>query len=1100
MNTRFRFGAWLVDPMANSIETADEKRQMEPRTMEVLVALCSARGAILSGEELLKKCWGSTLSGDSPLHKAIAQLRRVLGDSASVPRYIETIRMRGYRTVAPLEFDKPPDTGRRDWQGGSPFRGLLAFDAGHADVFFGRDEVTRKLVDAAAAQMRANLALLLLLGPSGAGKTSVVQAGLLPSLLRSRQAHDPAEPALLASAAFDLFDQGEQTLFTALAGTLLDLQWDDTLAFPGENAVALGRRLEHDCAAAIHPLRVALAPHLAERPMLRFGIFIDRFEALFNAGRIKDAERRAFLDTLEQLARSDCMLLVLACRNDFYPHIAEYPLLTAGKRNGGHFDLEPPGFGDIAQMIRRPAAAAGLSFEVDPGNGVGLDDVLCASAAGRPDALPLLQYCLQELYRLRTDGGVLGFAAFHQLGDLDGAIGQRAEQVVLGLGEPQRAALPHILSLLVILSDDGVNASSRRAPWSALRDEAARQAVTALIESRLFVSDLAGETPVFGIAHDAILRRWPRVTGWIAAHRHALAARARLVQHAGRWHGAGRPLDLLLPPGKMLDEARELQQAGTWLLSPQEHELIAVSHQRVRQRERMRMCALALIVALALLASALGASALLAKRAADARRQEAEGLLDFMLGDFSDKLRPLGRLDLLESVSGKALQYLSGSDGADLSQAALTLRAKGLQTIGEVGRSRGDPNQALAALARAETILQRQLRMAPRDTAVLKNLGANAYWVALIHKDHNDWQGAESASRAYLGYADRLHAVEPANPEWWAEQSYAHNARGTLALRRGQPELAIPQFVASIDLKRRALARTPASSTIAAELADSYSWLASARELLGDLGAAQQLYAHEMVLTRQLRERAPTESMWIYRQVVALQHRALIGTALGLDASTLRDYDEAGRLFAPLVEQDARNLVWRSELVNLEQERLRLLQRDAGTAAASLLPRLAEVHRRFLDLLAIDPRNGTWVRREAMARTRMAAALQESGMAETARAEVDKALASLRALTIHNPSDLNARLALIDSLLLAAAMQPAADVAPVCRQAAALIERDAGSTSNYKILDAWVRVNTCLGRQALAGQAAARLESMGYRDSAFIRFMTAHGARYASAR
>lgn len=1100
MNARFRFGAWLVDPMANSIETADEKRQMEPRTMEVLVALCGARGAILSGEELLKKCWGSTLSGDSPLHKAIAQLRRVLGDSASVPRYIETIRMRGYRTVAPLEFDDATAAARRDWQGGSPFRGLLPFDAGHADVFFGRDDVTRKLVDAAAAQVRADLALLLVLGPSGAGKTSVVQAGLLPSLLRGRRAHDPADPALLAAAAFDLFDQGEQTLFTALAGTLLDLQWDDTLAFPGENAVALGRRLEHDCAAAIHPLRTALAPHLAERPMLRFGIFIDRFEALFNAGRIKDAERRAFLDTLEQLARSGCVLLVVACRNDFYPQIAEYPLLTAGKRNGGHFDLEPPGFGDIAQMIRRPAAAAGLSFEVDPGNGVGLDDVLCASAAGRPDALPLLQYCLQELYRLCTGDGVLGFAAFHQLGDLEGAIGQRAEQVVLGLDEVQRAALPHILSLLVVVSDDGVNASSRRAPWSALGNDAARETVTALIESRLFVSDLAGDTPVFGIAHDAILRRWPRVTGWIAAHRNALAARARLARHAGRWHGAGRPPDLLLPPGKMLDEARELQQAGTWLLSVQERELIALSHQRVRQRERMRVSALALIVALALLASALGVSALLAKRAADTRRQEAEGLLDFMLGDFSDKLRPLGRLDLLESVSGKALQYLSGSDGADLSQAALTLRAKGLQTIGEVGRSRGDPKQALDALARAEAILQRQLRMAPRDTAVLKNLGANAYWVALIHKDHNDWQRAEQASRAYLDHADRLHAVEPDNPEWWVEQSYAHNALGTLALRRGMPGQAAPQFTASIDLKRRALARTPDAADIVDQLADSYSWLASAREQLGDLRSAQALYAQEMRLVRRLRARAPTESMWIYREVLALQHRAVIGNALGQDADALRDYGEAKRLFAPLVEQDAHNLVWRSELATVEQERLRFLQRAAVAAPDAVLPQLHAVHRTFLDLLAIDPRNAAWVRREAIARSRKAAALFESGQRQAARHEADAALASLRSLYARNPSDLSGRLALVDALLLTAAMQPAFDAAPLCEQASVMIEREASGTSNYTVLDAWARINACLHRQAPAAGAIARLDSMGYREQAFVRFAAAQGARQASAR
>ena len=653
MKTAFQFGDWLVDPESHTIEAEGDKRQMEPRTMAVLVALCTARGTLLSSDELLTKCWGSTLSGDSPLHKNIAQLRRLLGDSASAPRYIETVRMRGYRTVAALDFTVPEQASRKQWHAGSPFRGLLAFDADHADVFFGRDDAIRQLVDAASAQVASGLALLLVLGPSGSGKTSVIQAGLLPALARAPRT---AALRLLGSTTFDLFDQGEQTLFTALGGALLDLQWEDKWAFTGENATSLGARLEHDCASVVAELVAELGTQ-SDTTSARFGIFIDRFEALFNASRVDDAARAAFLRALDHLARSSAVLLVIACRNDFYPNIAQVPLLTENKRHGGHADLAPPGFADIAQMIRRPAAAARLRFDTDTATGASLDDVLCASAAGRPDALPLLQYCLHELYRLRTPDGVLGFDAFHELGDLEGAIGQRAEQVVLGLDDAQRAALDHIMSLVIILSPDGVNVSSQRVPWPALRDEAARQAVTQLIDARLFVSDLVGGTPVFGIAHDAILRRWPRMTGWIAAHRSALGVRSRLTQQTARWREEGRRNDLLLPSGKLLDEARSLQQAGVWSLNDDECELIATSHRRERQRGRGRMAALVLMVALAVLAVGMGISAQLAKRAEQQRRSEAEGLMDFMLGDFADKLRPLGRLDLLESVSGKALQY-----------------------------------------------------------------------------------------------------------------------------------------------------------------------------------------------------------------------------------------------------------------------------------------------------------------------------------------------------------------------------------------------------------------------------------------------------------
>lgn len=1084
MKAPFRFGEWLVDPSTNSIAMEAAKRRMEPRAMELLVALCGARGAVLSSDELLTQCWGSTVSGDSPLHKTIAQLRRALGDSASKPRYIETIRMRGYRTVAPLDFSVAPGTGHKRWHAGSPFRGLLAFDEAHAEVFFGRDDAIRQLVEAAGAQVRTGLSLLLVLGPSGSGKTSLVQAGLLPALQRAQA---DAEPAIVASTTFDVFDQGRQTLFTALAGALLDLQWEDRWAFTGENAVALGARLETSCTGVIAELEATL-PRQA-RPGARFAIFIDRFEALFNPTRIAEPERLAFLQTLEQLARSKVALIVVACRNDFYPSIAQYRLLTEGKRHGAHVDLEPPGVRDIAQMIRRPAAAAGLAFGTDPVSGAGLDEVLCASAAGSPEALPMLQYCLEELYRMRNGENELGFDAFHRLGELEGAIGQRAEAAVLAMDEGQRDSLPHIMSLVTVLSSDGVNVSSQRAPWTSLRDEAARQAVLALIEARLFVSDLLAGTPVFGIAHDAILRRWPRMTDWIAAHRGALAVRGRLAQHAARWRDAGRPADLLLPGGTLLDEARSLRQDGVWSLTPHELELIDVSARRARQRERARKWAAILIVSLAALAMVLGTGAMLANRAAEQRRVAAEALLDFMLGDFSDKLRPLGKLDLLESVSGKALQFLRGSDGKDLSHAALTLRAKGLQIIGEVSRSRGLSQQALDAFVEAHKILNRQRSLAPRDLQVLKNLGDNAYWQAQIHKDRNDWDAAERALGDYLDFANQLNRVETDNPAWWVEQSYAHNNLGALAHMRGNPALAASQFAASIALKRRALARMPDAADVAAELADSYSWLASARETLGELGEAERLYGQEMALVLELCARFSDEPMWIYRQVRALQHRAAIALALGRDADALRDFDEAKGRFAPLVVRDPNNRAWQVELANMEQERLRIVARASG--AESLLPQLMQTHAVLQAALAMDPKNGAWARREAIARSRLGLALAARDTAR-ANAAIDGAVASLRALATANPGDLANRLALVEGLLLSASVKSLDENKRLtllkCQQAYGMIAADARVSRNYQILDPWVRVNYCLQNQESAKNGVQRLQAIGYRDSSFVLF------------
>ena len=925
-----------------------------------------------------------------------------------------------------------------------------------------------------------------MLGPSGSGKTSLIQAGLLAGLAPARAA---GELAVLAATTLDLVDLGAQTLSTALAGALLDLEWDGHLAFPGENALSLGARLERAGERVVADLAAVLAPHARARPGLRFALFIDRFEVLFNAARTDARARDAFMGVLEQLARSPAFVVVVACRNDYYPSIAKVPLLSEARRLGGHLDLAPPGVGDIPAIIRAPAAAAGLSFGIDPDTHARLDDVLCDSAANSPDALPMLQYCLQELYRLRTVTGELSFEAFRQLGELEGAIGQRAEQVVLQLSAEQRDALPHIMAQVVVLSSDDEQLGSQRAAWSALPHAAARQAVEALVEARLFVTDLVAGTPVFGIAHEAILRRWPRMADWIATHRGALRARGRLAQHARRWHDEGRPSDLLLPRGTLLAEAELLRHGGAVTLTDTEVECIAASAWRARQRQRLRLWALTLIVTLALLASLLGLSALSAKRSAEARRVQAEGLVDFMLGDLTDKLRPLGRLDFLDSVSGQALQYLRGTSNADLNASALTLRAKGLQMIGEIRRARGDSPGAIDALNQANAILLRQRRQAPGDPQVLKNLGANAYWIGQLHKDRNNLQAADAAWRDYLRFSNLLYELEPNNAEWWVERSYAHNNLGNLALLRGRPDLAVPQFLASIGLKQRALVREPGSRTVLAELADSYSWLASATQSLGRLEEARTLYADEMRLVLRLTEGAPEEALWTHRHAVALQHRAVIAMALGRDGDALRDYAQVRRLYASILEKDPEHRQWQAEQANFEHERLWLLARTAPPAA--LAAQLGAVHRTLHGMTVLDPQNVVWARRAAIARARLAAILLAAQQHGAAERELRGAVATLTSLYDRNPGNLNGRLALAEAQVLWSSLQSGQGdqrlAMSICQKIHGMLQAEATASRDYQVLDLWSRVNTCLGDRPALLLTAARLRQIGYLDRAYLQ-------------
>lgn len=1089
---QFLFGEWLVDPSTNSIHQSGERKQMEPRAMEVLVVLCRAAGKIVSADELLAQCWRTDVYGDNPVHKILAQLRRLLGDTATAPSYIETVRKRGYRTLAPVSFAEPAPAEASKWADRTPFRGLHAFDEEHAQVFFGRDEATRRLLAAVDAQVDARMALQLVLGPSGSGKSSLVRAGLFPAMAPALRGE---RPALLSTTTFDLAEQGEQSLFAALASTMLDLHSGDADLFAGDSAVSLAGRLAQDREEVLGRMRAAAvtaqAGAQAGAGPLRFGIFIDHFEALFAPGRCPEAEREALFQLIGDLARSEAALVVIGCRNDFYPQIARYPLLMDGKPNGAHFDLTPPTSAEIAQIIRLPVAAAGLSFGVDTQTGARLDDVLCESAAASPDALPLLQYCLQELYALRGDSGELHFDAFRQLGGVEGAIAQRAEQVVARFSTAQKAALERVMSLVVVIAANEETVTGRRAPWSALRGEAERQVVEALVESRLFVSELLGDAPGFGIAHEAILRRWPRIREWIEVHKGALLEHARLANQTARWVREGRSAELLLPRGRQLDGALALQKSGQLALTEDQTELIRLSQRRARRGERLRLLALGTIVTLALLALALGISATVSRKLAEQRRIEAEGLMGYMLGDFADKLRPLGRLDLLDSVSSKALGYLGARDRDDLGMTALAQRAQALQVIAEVRRARGDSPGAAQALDAAQGILTAQQAKAPDNIEVLKNLGVNAYWLGKLALDRGDVDKAAAHWQDYLRFSDGLHRLEPDNVEWWIEQSYAHNNLGSLAASRGDPATAAREFAQSIALKRRALERQPGSRTLLEELADSYSWLGRSREGLGDRDAADALYGQEMAIVRQLRAAAPGEPLWARSEAWALQHRAANRLAQGQDQAALGDYRAARVLMADLARSDEKNLGWQAEAAGIEMEELAILARTDSSEA--VLARMRQSHARLAGLAATDPKNTEWARMAGLAQVRLADLLLKRKQAAAAREEAAAALARLGPLYQDNKSNKRLLLSFVRALSISAdAARAAGDggaARSACLSALEVLGPDAGAARDASMLELWVRLHGCIGKAEFAADAVARLQRFGYADRAYLQYL-----------
>lgn len=1075
MANSFQFGDWTVHPRRCLVESEAGERsvKLEPRVMNVLVVLCSRPGEIFNLEDLLRQCWDGVTVGENQVHKAISQLRRVLDGEDGTARHIENVRKRGYRTIAPVSL---PSGDTRPapiaWTEGSPYLGLDPFDEAHASLFFGREAAVSALLELTRERLRDNHALVLILGPSGSGKTSLVRAGLVPALRRTWRTAHP-----LSIVTLDLADVGDIPLLSVLGSALLDMEIAGEPVFNGRSADEIGREL------ADGPQMPAIAPGDE-----RFLLFVDRLEALFGDVADSAGQRQRFLVALERLATSGRFIVVAACRNDFYPNVVNEPVLMSAKAHGGHFDLTPANRAEITAMIQRPAALAGLGFETDTDTNMPLDLILCEAAAGNPDALPLLQYTLQELYDQRSTRRELTITAYRSLGGVEGAIGRRAEMVLSGLPEPMRNALTRLLPLMITLNPHDGSVRGRQVSWAKLTDEAERRLVTRLVEHRLFVSLSKDGDVVFGVAHEALLRQWPRVVQWISSHRQALHAKARLEGAAQRWSGEARRTDLLLPRGLLLEEALSLTRHPAIDLNEECNTLIAASVGRARRGDRLRLASMAAFALIALAAAFFAITANHAENLAARRQHQAEDLMNFMVGDFADKLRPLGRLDLLSDVGAKALDYFTEIHPDQLSVAERHGQARALTAIAEVARGHADPKSALSALNLASQLLNRNLLADAGDEAALrKDLGANAFWRGQIALDQGRPDDAWKAFDEYRTHAERMVAIDPDNVDAWIELSYALNSLGSAAQRRSDLAGAAEAFERSITLKRQALARRPDDRDILAGLANSHSWLGSVRRREGALRAALALFEEEQAILNALRAAAPhSESSWSHRLVIAMRRRAELLADLGDVDAAEREYVAAHTLALDLTRQDPANRLWKRVLLGIDTNLGELLSYQGRLTEALQLQQATAAS--MQELTRQDPANKEWGTLAFINQVYLARTLLHLNRADGARQLLASALASFDQIDRQGDAELIRHLA--QGHILLAKIKETAGEGGIneCHKALSLLEPlflIERKNINYQI--AWVDANICIGNVEETTTSIGFLDSSGYRKGSDFR-------------
>lgn len=452
-------------------------------------------------------------------------------------------------------------TAEAVWLRGSPFRGLASYDFADAPIFFGRDAQTRNALTRLQAAAGHGSAFLLLLGASGSGKSSVARAGILPSLLAPKAIQGVGVWRRVVMRP----GEGDQDPVLGLARALIHQDVSGGVGLPElvgspDEVNELAAHLAASADDPAYPFRQALNRVIEEErrtkallphETARLVLLVDQMEELFTR-RVDPARRDLFVRILAGLARSGCVWVVATMRNDLWHRAVEIPQLVALVEASARLDLLPPDGSQIIEIIRRSAAAAGLTFETESESGVALDAVIAQAAAAEPGVLPLLSVMLESLYQRDVASSVGGaksrhelrFATYRDLGELKGAIARRADEVLDGLAatDPEgAAALPQVLRALVTASGPGGALTSRPARIDSFADgspEARLVAAMLSAEARLLVASTTEHGAEVRLAHEALIENWPRASEQLARDRRDLETRSRLEALLRRWKGA----------------------------------------------------------------------------------------------------------------------------------------------------------------------------------------------------------------------------------------------------------------------------------------------------------------------------------------------------------------------------------------------------------------------------------------------------------------------------------------------------------------------------------------------------------------------------------